>query len=119
MQIRKIISVFLVNSFLVLVLYSYLYYSQFGEFPTFTDNWFRLIYLLFISNIVGFSTVAINSYLNEIPFWRNNIGLRFIIGLIVNYALIIILIYCSVWFYLKISDLEFTLSIEGEFKFDN
>lgn len=110
MQIRKIISVLLVNSLLVLVLYSYLYYSQSGEFPVFTDNWFRLIYLLFISNIVGFSIVAINNYLNKIPFWRNNIGLRFTIGLIVNYALILILIYFGVWFYLKIADLEFTLS---------
>ncbi len=109
MQIRKIISIFLVNVFLGLILYSYLHYSQLGEFPKYSDNWLLFIYLLFGTNIVGFAIVAVNTILNKIPFWRNNIGLRFIFGIVVNYAVILTLVFLCVWLYLKVSELNYTI----------
>lgn len=109
MQIRKIISISIVNTFLGLILYSYLHYSQLGNFPNYSDNWFLFLYLLFGANIVGFAIVAVNTVLNKIPFWRNKIGLRFIFGIVVNYAVILTLVFICLWLYLKLSELNYTI----------
>ncbi|MCK5170258.1 MAG: hypothetical protein KAQ75_10295, partial [Bacteroidales bacterium] len=109
MQIRKIISISIINILLGLILYSYLHYSQLGEFPNYSDNWFLFIYLFFGANIVGFAIVAVNIVLNKLPFWRNKIGLRFIFGIVINFVVILTLVFLCVWLYLKLSELNYTI----------
>ncbi len=110
MLIRRLISIFLINSILVYILYSYLYYSQVGEFPVYSNDWIRSIYLLICANIIGFSIVVINSLLNKVSFWRRKIGLRFILGIVINYFIILLFIILFVWTYLQIENLNFTIS---------
>ena len=110
MNLRKVISGFFVNTLLGLILYLYLYYSKIGDFPTFSNNFGRLLYLILISNLVGFSVATLNRIFSKIPFWRNNIGLRFIFGLISNYVIILVIIYFGVWIYFGISNQEIPLA---------
>lgn len=110
MQIRKALSVFSINTILIFILYAYLYYSESGEFPGVTDNIFQTACLIIGGNILGFSLVGINVLLNKIPFWRNKIGLRFILGILINYFTILALIYFLLWFYLKILGLDYSVS---------
>jgi two-component system, LytTR family, sensor kinase len=110
MKIRKIISLLIVSTVLGLILYTYLYFSQIGEFPIFSENWFLFIFLIVGSNIVGFSLAFINSILNKIPIWKKKIGLRFIFGLAINYLTILVIIYLCVFVYLNITKLNYTVS---------
>ena len=110
MKIRKIISLSILNAFLGLILYSYLYYSQIGEFPGLSEDWFLFIYLILGANIIGFSLTFISSVLNNIPIWRKKIGLRFIIGLVVNYVLIFLIVYLCTFVYATITKLNYTMS---------
>ena len=109
MPIRKIISISIVNVFLGLILYSYLHYSQLGEFPNYSEDWVLFIYLVVSANLIGFSIVAINSILYKIPFWQKKIGLRFIFGIVINYATILTLVFLCIWLYLKLSELNYTI----------
>ncbi|MBU8891205.1 MAG: histidine kinase [Bacteroidales bacterium] len=110
MRIRKIISLFFLNVVLSLILYSYLHYSQLGELPKFSKDWFLFIYLILGANIIGFSMTFLSSLLNKIPVWQKKIGLRFILGLIINYLLILAIVYVSVLLYIKLTQLNYTIS---------
>lgn len=110
MKIRKIISLFIVNTSIGLILYTYLYFSQIGDFPKFSEDWFLFVYLIIGVNTIGFSITFVNSFLNKIPIWKKKIGLRFILGLAVNYLTILIIIYLCVFVYLNISNLNYTIS---------
>lgn len=104
MSIKKIISNFIINSIIGLILFAYLFFSQVGESPAIVENWFLILQVLIGSNIVGFVIFAINILLNKIPFWKRKIGLRFIFGLIVNYAVLLIFIYLVVLIINKLTD---------------
>ncbi len=110
MQIRKIISLFFINAIIGLILYTYLYFSQLGEFPKFSEDWFLFLFLIVGANIIGFSVAFINSILNKVPIWQKKIGLRFILGLAVNYAIILIIVYLCVFVFVNITKLNFTIS---------
>ena len=109
MKVRKYIPLFFLNTFLGLILYSYLHYSELGEFPRFTDNWFLFSYLIIGANFIGFTLLFINSVLNKIQIWRKKPGLRFISGLIINYLTILSIIYLCVFIYLKLSGLNYAI----------
>ena len=109
MQIRKIISAFFINTILGLVLYSYLYYSELGEFPAFFKDWVLIIYLVIGANIIGLTLILVNSVLNKIPFWRKKIGFRFVVGIFINYISIFILVALFIWIYLRLNQLNYTL----------
>jgi len=109
MQLRKVISVFLINTISGLVLFSYLYYSQQGTFPQLLADWKLLTYIIAGSNFIGFSVVFVNSLFNRIPIWRKKIGIRFMLGIIINYITIIALTLIVLWIFLKINKLSYTL----------
>lgn len=111
MQIRRLIFIFLVNLFLGLILFSYLYYSQVGDFPKFSSDWILFLYIICGANVIGFSVVAVNDVMNRISFWRKRIGFRFILGIFVNYLLVLSLIILFLWIYLKIFKLNYTIAI--------
>jgi len=110
MQIRKVIFNFLINTVLGLLLYSYLYYSDSGEFPILLENLLLLIYLVVGSNIVGFAVVLVNNILNKIPVWRKKIGIRFVLGIAINYATILLVVGFLLLIYLRLANLNYTLS---------
>ena len=109
MQIRKIVSAFFVNTILGLVLYSYLYYSELGEFPELFKDWVLITYLVIGANIIGLTLILVNSVLNKIPFWRKKIGFRFVFGILINYFSIFILVALFIWIYLTLNQLNYTL----------
>ena len=109
MQIRKLITAFFINTILGLVFYSYLYYSEIGEFPAFFENWRLQIYILVGANVIGYLILLVNSLLSRIPFWLKKIGLRFVLGIIVNYATIIVSILILLWVYLKVTNLNISI----------
>lgn len=109
MQIRKYIILFLVNTILGLLLYSYLHYSQQGVFPKFTNDWLLVVYLIVGSNAIGCSVAYVNTLLNKVAFWKKRIGLRFILGLIINYILFISIIYVLVFIYINLTNLNYTV----------
>ena len=111
MKIRKIISLFFLNAFLGLILYSYLYYSQIGEFHKFSEDWLLFTYLISCANIIGFSITFISSLLNNISVWRKKIGLRFILGLGINYVSILLMVYLCTFLYVTITKLNYTMSV--------
>ena len=109
MKIRKYISLFLVNTTLGLMLYSYLYYSQIGAFPNFSENLLHLVLIVLGFNCIGFCVTSVNSLLNKISIWQRKIGLRFILGLIINYALFVAIVYVLVFAYVRFSGLNYTM----------
>lgn len=106
MQIRKIITVFFISTILGLVFYSYLYYSEIGEFPAFLDNWKLQIYIVVGANMIGVLVLLVNSLLSRIPFWLKKFGLRFVLGIIINYVTIIVSIVILLWIYIKVTNLN-------------
>ena len=110
MQIRKIISIFFINTLLGLILYSYLYYGEIGEFPDFFENRGLLIYIILGSNLIGLFVLLVNSALNKISFWQRKIGLRFVLGIGVNYVTVIISVVFLLWGYLKITNLNYSIN---------
>ena len=110
MRIQKIISLFFLNVVLGLILYSYLHYSQLGELPKFSDDWFLFVYLILGANIIGFSMTLISSLLNKISIWRKKIGLRFILGLVINYVSIFLIVYLCTFVYVTLIKLNYTMS---------
>ena len=109
MRIRKIISLFFLNAFLGLILYSYLYYSQIGEFPKISEDWLLFIYMIIGANITGFFMTSLSWFFNRFSFWRKKIGLRFILGLVINYLSIFVIIYACIFIYLKLTQLNYSI----------
>ena len=106
MKIRKVILVFTISTLLGFLIYSYLYYSQFGEFPNYSENRNLLFFIFIGTNTIGFLVVWINAILNKILFWKQRTGLRFIIGLLINYFVILLIIYIGVFLYLQLAELN-------------
>jgi sensor histidine kinase YesM len=109
MTIKKIISIFLLNTLIGLLLFAYLYYSHLGIFPTWVDDWLSFIYVAIGANFIGYIISILNIGLNKIPFWKTKIGLRFILGLAVNYTSILLLIYFCLYCFVNISGISNSL----------
>ncbi len=109
MQIKKTISIFVLNTIIGLLLYSYLYFSELGEFPKMFKDVVFLIYLLFGANIIGFSIFSINNILNRVPIWRKKIGLRFALGMLINYTSILFLLYVCIFIYIILFKVNLTV----------
>ena len=110
MQIKKNTWLLITSTVLGFILYSYLYYSQVGDFPEFFSDWFLLFYIFLGANGIGFSIAYLNSLLNKIPFWQKKIGIRFMLGIIINYVALLLIVVVFIRFYLYFEKLDYTLS---------
>ncbi len=99
---NRIIRSLLINTIIGLVYYSYIYYSETGNFPIFHTNLRILISLILVSNILGFVISKFNRQLNKLIFWKRNFSMRFTLGVIFNYVLSTIFIFGFIWLYLLI-----------------
>jgi len=81
-----------INTIVGLALYSYLYYSETGNYLVIYENLTQLFSVIVGINIVGFSLFFINKWIGKKIFWKKNFALRFITGIIANFTFSILFI---------------------------
>lgn len=100
MQIKRIILNFILNTLIGLLLYSYLYFSELGDFPDLLNDPIFLICMIIGANIIGYSVYFINSLLNRFTIWRKKIGVRLMLGMLINYLSILLILYICTFIYI-------------------
>ena len=80
---RKLGLIFLVSGVTGWLVFIFLYYSETGTTPTFSDAIVAFLWCFFISSIIGLFLYQLSQWLNRYLTW-NNFAVRFIIGYIIH-----------------------------------
>ncbi|MDN5204420.1 histidine kinase [Fulvivirgaceae bacterium BMA10] len=93
---------FVVAPFVGLLLYSYLFFSQTGEFPNyFTElNWILLV--IIVSLVIGVLLSLMSNLLNRVISWHSKISLRFLTQLVASIIIIGLISIGSTLIYMRI-----------------
>ncbi|MEL7003828.1 MAG: histidine kinase, partial [Bacteroidota bacterium] len=86
-----------ISTFVGCLYFTYLSFSELGEFPNIADHYLFLIITLAASNVIGLLVYTSDQWLNKKLPWKEHLSARFIAGLLINSLLAIITIFLFGW----------------------
>ncbi|RLD25610.1 MAG: hypothetical protein DRI54_04545 [Bacteroidetes bacterium] len=102
----------LISSLLAVVVFSYIFFSETGELPTFIDHWQGFILVIFLANIGAIGVYYLNRVFNQFLPWNERRSLRFLVELLTG--LIIFLFLAAVFYFFYVSP-SISLDQENDF----
>lgn len=98
---RKFALLILACTFLGVLFFLYLHYSQTGSLPTYPFRIQRILEALVGTNLVGLLVFQTDELLNRLIHWKTNFLFRFLTGFVANVALVVGIIVLTGIFFLK------------------
>src|SRR5687767_6161529 len=85
-QLRRFILIGLVSAGLGTLFFSYLHYSEKGNFPILSQNVFGLLLSMALACVAGFAAYYLNSLLDKVLPWKSGFAVRFTLGYVAQVA---------------------------------
>jgi two-component system LytT family sensor kinase len=93
---KRFIKIIAASTFIGLFLYTYLFFSETGNYPVKQDNFPDLLFIIGVSNLAGFCLFYFNQFLCNSNYLKKRNFSRILFGIVLNFLLIILV--CSLCF---------------------
>ena len=93
---KKIFKTIIPSTLVGFFLYAYLFFSETGQLPLKSNHFPDIVFIIGVSNLLGFSIYYFNQFLFTIRYIKKRSFARILSGIILNY--ILILVVCSLCF---------------------
>jgi len=88
---KKILKTILPSTLIGFFLYVYLFFSKTGEFPLKTNHFPDIVFIIGVSNLLGFSIYYFNQFLCKQGYLRARNFARIFLGITFNYLIVVII----------------------------
>ena len=96
----------LISTVVGLILFTYVFYSETGEFPNEITNWRYIVVVVLVSNLLAYLFKLFSDYLNRFYSWKNNITLRLLGGILGKYSIALVVFLVVLIVYWQLSELD-------------
>lgn len=105
-MLRKFRLGFLIASLCGLIIFYFIYYSEFGQAPIMNEDYKYLILAVLSANLLGLSLTLTSNGLNRLLSWNTQVSSRLLVGLLANICVSITLLVVLLSTYLLIINFE-------------